>query len=243
MPDRDIALGLLVPASNRVLEQDFARWLPAGWRLHVNRLDAPRQRPADMRENLLALTSGVDQAARLLGLVEPDVVAFGCTSGSFLRGAAWDEATAAQIHAATGNAAVVMTAPAVAQALRALGARRIAAISPYPEAVNRLMRDYLAAQGFELLELRAFDGWGGGGIHKITAAQIEALAAPARHGAADALFASCTNLRAGAMVERLEEITGKPVVTSNQATFWACARAAGMAQDVSGLGRLGGTPA
>ncbi len=82
-------VGLLVPASNRVMEGDFIRWSVAdGVLLHVNRLQAPQQRPHDMRANLAALSEGVDEATRLLALASPDVVAFGCTSGSFLRGRA-----------------------------------------------------------------------------------------------------------------------------------------------------------
>lgn len=96
------ALGLLVPASNRVLEQDFARWLPTGGRLHAHRLPAPELRPDDMLDNLRALTSEVGASARLLGLVQPDVIAFGCTSGSFLRGCAWEVSTLEDIRKASG---------------------------------------------------------------------------------------------------------------------------------------------
>lgn len=238
-PAPRLALGLLVPASNRILEGDFARWLPAGGRLHVNRLNAPGVRPEDMQENLQALTSGVGDSARLLGLAEPDVVAFGCTSGSFLRGSTWDASTLEEIRGASRCREVVLAAQAVVQALRVLEARTIVVVTPYPHHINDLMLDYFAIHGFVTLKLNAFDGWGGGGIHNIGLAQIEQLVMTAPYTEADAVVASCTNLRAGEMLERLETLTGKPVVTSNQATFWACARAAGLRGELRGLGRLG----
>ncbi len=233
------ALALLVPASNRVLEQDFARWLPAGGRLHAHRLHAPAVRPDDMLDNLQALTSGVDESARLLGLAQPDVIAFGCTSGSFLRGSAWETSTLAHIRKASGCHAVVFTAQAVVLALRALKARTLVVVTPYPRQVNDLMLDYFALHGLMTIQLAAFDGWGNGGIHNITPARIEQLMMDTAYTQADAVLASCTNLQAGGMVDRLEALTGKPVVTSNQATFWACARAAGVHGELPGLGQLG----
>ncbi len=103
-----------------------------GGRLHVNRLNAPILRSQDMQDNLQALTSGVGESARLLGLVEPDVIAFGCTSGSFLRGSPWDAATLEEIRGVSGCREVVLTAQAIIQALRALRARRIVVVTPYP---------------------------------------------------------------------------------------------------------------
>jgi len=103
------AVGLLLPATNRVMEQDFIRWLPKELRLHINRLNAPRERPEDMRENLIALTTGIEETARLLGLAEPSVIGFGCTSGSFLNGPDWDADIRNRIARATNVSQVVST--------------------------------------------------------------------------------------------------------------------------------------
>jgi arylmalonate decarboxylase len=132
-----------------------------------------------------------------------------------------------------------LTAQAVVQALRALKARTMVVVTPYPRQVNDLMLDYFALHGLMTIKLAAFDAWGNGGIHNITPARIEQLMMDTAYAQADAVLASCTNLQAGGMVDRLEALTGKPVVTSNQATFWACARAAGVQAELPGLGQLG----
>ncbi len=222
------ALGLLIPAPNIVLEQDFARWMPRGGRLHVNRLFATSKRPADMRENLADLTASVGECARLLGMARPDVIAFGCTSGSFFRGAQWEASTTADIAQHAGTHAVVLTAVAVVDALKAVGARRIAVASPYPEQVNALMLAYLESKGLQVVGLRSLDAWAGVGIPNLGPDEIEALVMSTPYQEADAVFVSCTNLRAGEMIDRLEAKVGKPVVSSNQATFWSCARALGI---------------
>ena len=55
---------------------------------------------------------------------------------------------------------------------------------------------------------------------------------------ADAIFLSCTNLATLGVIEAIEQELGKPVVTSNQATFWACLRVLGIGLPISGYGRL-----
>jgi maleate isomerase len=55
---------------------------------------------------------------------------------------------------------------------------------------------------------------------------------------ADVLLCSCTAWRAVEAVDALERRTGKPVVTSNQATIWAALRALGVTEAARGFGRL-----
>ncbi|MGI9465213.1 MAG: ectoine utilization protein EutA, partial [Aestuariivirgaceae bacterium] len=55
---------------------------------------------------------------------------------------------------------------------------------------------------------------------------------------AEAIFISCTALPAVTAIEEIEARTGKPVVTSNQASAWACLRHAGISAAVPGFGQL-----
>ena len=233
------AFGLLVPASNRVMEEDFRRWLPAGARMNVNRLNAPRERPDDMLVNLAAITSGVEEVTRLLDLAAPDVIAFGCTSGSFLHGAGWDDEIRGRVAGAASCGRVVVTARAVVDALRALGARSIAVATPYPESVNERLRAYLLHFGFDIVAFEAVDGWKGGTIARLEPQVAVDLALAGARARPDAIFASCTNFRAGEAIAEIEAKTGLPVVTANQATFWASARLAGIESTLAPLGRLG----
>jgi maleate isomerase len=239
-PPQPRSVGLLVPASNRVMEGDFIRWSVAdGLLLHVNRLQAPQQRPHDMRANLAALSEGVDEATRLLALAAPDVVAFGCTSGSFLRGRAWDRQLRDTIVRQTGGKPAVTTASAVVDALHALGAHAVAVVTPYPAAVNALMAQYLADSGFRIVALRSTDGWETGNISSVPPATVLEMARAALAGTqADALFVSCTNLRAAELVHEIEAQCQQPVVTANQATYWATLRALGRRANHAMLGRL-----
>ena len=55
---------------------------------------------------------------------------------------------------------------------------------------------------------------------------------------ADVLFCSCTAWRSMEAAEALENETGRPVVTSNQATVWAAFDRLGIQPAVTGFGSL-----
>ena len=134
----------------------------------------------------------------------------------------------------------VTTASALVRGLAALGARRLAVISPYPAAVGEIMLRYLRAQGLDVVEaIHADDDWQPGSMAAIEPATVARLARGAAFDRADACLVSCTNLRAAEALLQIEAETGKPVVASNQATYWACLRALGRTEMLPALGRLG----
>ena len=55
---------------------------------------------------------------------------------------------------------------------------------------------------------------------------------------ADGYFLSCTNTRMIEAINDLEQDLGKPVISSNQATLWACLKKLGIAHTNKALGRL-----
>jgi maleate isomerase len=81
-------IGLLVPATNTVMEDDFADLMPSSVRMNVNRMHAGSPRAASAVESLRAMGVQAEEAARVLAMAPVDMIAFGCTSGSFLDGLA-----------------------------------------------------------------------------------------------------------------------------------------------------------
>jgi maleate cis-trans isomerase len=55
---------------------------------------------------------------------------------------------------------------------------------------------------------------------------------------ADGVFISCTGLDAMDIIEPLEQDLGKPVVTSNQASYWLAFKMARMGEPIYGYGKL-----
>ncbi len=54
----------------------------------------------------------------------------------------------------------------------------------------------------------------------------------------EAIFISCSNFRTLDIIEAVEQASGKPVVTSNQAALWGTLRRIGDKRAVPGAGRL-----
>ncbi len=231
-------IGLLVPTTNRTMEDDFAGWMPRSVAMHTMRMYHPPEQPATMAERLQIMDDHVGESARLLAMARPDVIAFGCTSGSFLHGLGWDQKIVEEIQEASGGIPTVATARCVVDALNELGVKKVAAASPYPPEINERLKQFLADAGFEVVSFDYEDGRKVGDVDIFDPEVVLELGKRVDRPEAEAIFISCTNLRAAAIIDRLEKETGKPVVTSNQATFWACLRELGINEPIPGAGRL-----
>lgn len=208
-------LGLIVPSSNTVNEPEFEAQLPEGISLHTARL------PLDdvTAESLAAMAGNTENCADLLASADVDVIAYGCTTGSLVKGPGYDESIESRITEQTGIPAVA-TAAAIKRAFDELGISKLVIATPYIDELNTRERSFLESAGYDVL---AIDGIGHkdnleiGREYPQTAYQ---MVRDLDTEEADGIFISCTNFRTFEIIEPLESDTGKPVVTSNQATLW-----------------------
>jgi len=231
-----LRIGILLPPANTAMEDEIPPFLPPAVRVSFNRLS--REGRTLTAESLLSMARSVGRAAGDLAWCEPDVIVYGCTSGTFLDGHGNEDALSRQITAETGIASVT-TATAVVEALRAVGARRVFMITPYPDAVNLHEVAFLEHYGFTVGGWDSFRCDLSAQVPEIAPAHVTALAqrnADAIAGC-DALFVSCTNLKVMGEIAPMERALGLPVVTSNQASLWAALRQIG-APMAEGCGSL-----
>ena len=244
MEERVTRIGVLVPTINSVIEPETYRLIPKQVTAHFERLDIPPINAKTSKEWRLILGQmGEDasRASRVLAMVYPKVIAFGCTSGSFYRGIEYDEELIRRIEAETGIPAIT-TSTAVVQALRELKLRKICLISPYPEYVNKWAKDFLEANGFEVPITKGLGLSLAEEQHlpeSVTAPEVAyELAKNTYDESCDGIFASCTLFRTVEILERFEREVGKPIISSNQATVWLALRKSGIMQPVKGFGQL-----
>src|SRR5450759_1708092 len=102
-------IGLLVPSINTTMETEFWRIAPAGVSVHTARIAGGRH---GTPEELRSMEHASKQAAQEVAMVEPDVVVYGCTSGSFFEGPAWNKKISEQLTEIT-KAPTVTTAGAL----------------------------------------------------------------------------------------------------------------------------------
>ena len=230
-------IGLIVPSVNLVMEPEFYRMAPDGVSIHTSRVLVLGKPSVD---GYMSMAEAAARAAEELATAEPDVVVYGCTSGSIIGG---DEAITRRIQGVVGMIPVVTTASAVVEALRALGLNRIAVATPYVNFINEEERRYLEDHGFQVTRILGL-GLGEGDMLERRMIQRQPPAVAYRIAResftpdSDGVFVSCTGFAALPVIEQLEMDLGRPVVTSNQATFWAALRRAGLNDRMQGLGRL-----
>ncbi len=228
-------IGLICPSTNTSIEPEFRLMAPAGIGLHTARAfqDGP-QAPELYRQ----IAANVALASRDLGSAKVDVVAFGCTSCTYF---VPPEEIRATMTAHSG-APAVLTADAVKAALEAVGAKRIALATPRTDFVNRRETEWLTEQGFEVVAVEGLQlgatAEERANIGRVPPEVAFRLGLRVDRPEADAVFISCTNLPSLTIFDRLEREIGKPVITSNQATFWQCLRTIGSRLKIAGYGRL-----
>jgi maleate isomerase len=231
-------IGVMVPSTNTTFEADFQLVAPRDVTIHGQRLWLTND--AEGAAGMERMNGEIEAGARYLATARVDVVAYGCTTGSFYRGPGWDREMIDTIQRVAGVPAVA-TSPSVVEALRFFGAKRLSVATPYPDWNNQKLRGYLEALGFEILNLegepRAARS-GNQGINDQDPEDVVAFASRVCRADADALLCSCTAWRSLEAVAEIERRTGKPVVTSNQASIWMAYRKLGLTPAIEGFGRL-----
>lgn len=175
-------------------------------------------------------------AATILPSEAPAAIGFACTTGAVRIGIEQLNAAVARPGA---RIEAVTPVDSVIASLRSLGAQRVAIVSPYSEATSQEVAEHIERCGFAVSALSWFDA-SNAQIPHISAASIVAAA----HGVCakapcDALFLSCTGMRATPLVSELEASLGVAVLTSLQVMAWRSAGLLGV--HASGPGRLFGT--
>jgi maleate isomerase len=226
-------IGFIIPSSNRMIEPQMARYCPAGVVPHFQRIGMTNRH----RAPLDALLPRIVDAAELLGDAKCDLTVLQCTGTSMSAGVAAERGVIAAIEKATGGPAL-STASSLMTALAALRARRLVFVSETAQAGHEKKLAFLREAGFDILADKAV-GLTGSDVYCTMPPELwyEATLSLQRDDA-DAYFISCSNIHSIDVIERLEKVLHRPVVTSNQAALWCALRTLRLGDVVPGLGRL-----
>lgn len=210
-------IGVIAPF-DLALERELWRWVPMEVSLHLARTPYEPVPVSTAMARMVSDSRHLAAATRDVMHVEPEVVAYLCSSGSFVNGIDYERSLVKAICDA-GAPDAVTTSGALAEVLDQLDVRRISVLTPYDADLTSKLHEFLAELNVETL---SSDHLGlGGGIWKVNYRTIAERIIAANHPEAEAIFVSCTNLPTYDLIEPLEAILGKPVLTANQLTMWA----------------------
>ncbi|HEY3711715.1 MAG TPA: Asp/Glu/hydantoin racemase [Amycolatopsis sp.] len=224
-------IGVIAPF-DLALERELWRWVPMDVSLHLARTPYEPVPVSMEMAQLVSDSRHLAAATRDVLHVEPEVVAYLCSSGSFVNGIGYERSLTKAICDA-GAPDAVTTSGALAEVLQQLDLRNVSVLTPYDADLTGKLHDFLGELGVRTV---SSDHLGlGGGIWKVSYRTIAERILAADHSDAEAIFVSCTNLPTFDLIEPLEAALGKPVLTANQLTMWACLRR--MSLPIVGPGR------
>jgi maleate cis-trans isomerase len=236
--DKDFTMprhfGVLIPSTNTTGEIEYSCLLPESWQAHYARVatssvnKTPFSPPKDQ---------DVEYQAKLLGTARVEIIFLLQTSASLFADDYCADVSR-RIEAASGVPAFT-SAMAIGEAMGALGAKRIAIVSPYSEPVNASAKRYYEGKyGLEVVALEGFAATDSYAIGQLGPENAREAFARIDRPDIEAFVVPGGNFPTMAHIAEWERQFKKPVVTTNQAAFWAVLQRLGRGERCPGLGRL-----
>jgi maleate isomerase len=175
--------------------------------------------------------------ARRLAASGAQAIAWACTSGSFIGGLGWTRAQAAGLERAGGRPVTSATL-ALIDALEALGASRVDLLGAYPEEITAALAGCLEDAGITVGDSAALGSEDATVSFRLDL-KAELTKFVERSGRrSDPIVIPDTAINTLDLVDELEGIAGRPVVTANQAVLWRGLSLLGVDPAVAGAGTL-----
>jgi maleate isomerase len=223
-------IGLIVPSSNTTMETELPelfrrreRQAPERFTFHSARLRMTEVTP----EALAAMNAGGERAAAELADAGCDAMAYACLVAVMIAGPGAHVGTEAQLSE-VASTPVVTSAGALPDAIRAVGATRVAMIAPYLPPLTERVVAYLGDLGIEVVDAISLGIADNREVGRQDPARLVELAGRLDRRHAEAIVLSaCVQMPSLPAITEVERRTGLPVVTAATATAHAL------------LGRLG----
>ena len=236
-------IGFIVPSSNTTIETEVPEMLRriegARFTFHSSRAVLHSVDP----ESLDRMVGQLDRCGRELTDAHVDAIAYACLVALMARGPdAHREAERqlAEIVAQAGtDTAVLSSAGALIEAIRALGLRRVAILTPYVKSLTEKVAAYLESEGIEVVDAMSLEVADNIAVGRLDPSRLPDLAAQMDTSAADGVVISaCVQMPSLAAIEPAERRLGLPVLSAATATVFDLLSRLGMPTAVPGAGRL-----
>lgn len=240
-------IGQIVPSSNTTMETEVPAMLQAHSTLrpqdrftfHSSRMRMKKVQ----KEELAAMDAESDRCALELSDARVDVLGYACLVAIMAMGKGYHRVSQQRLTERTASngatAPVITSAGALVEALKVMGAKKIALVAPYMVPLTQLVMDYVAAEGFEIVDWRALEIPDNLDVGRHDPAKLPGIVAGMNYADADVIVLSaCVQMPSLPAVAQVEAQTGKPVLTASIATTYAILKELGLDPVVPGAGAL-----
>jgi maleate isomerase len=239
-------IGQIVPSSNTTMETEIPAMLlarqlirPERFTFHSSRMRMKKV----VKQELEAMDRDSDRCALELSDARVDVLGYACLVAIMSMGQGYHRESEMRLHQRTvdnGAAAPVVTsAGALVEGLQALGAKRIVVLCPYLKPLTKLVVDYLAAEGFEVLDHIALEIPDNLEVGRHDPQRLlEIYKRLNREGADAIVLSACVQMPSLPVIAQVEAEAGIPVVSAAVCTTYAMLRRLGLETVVPEAGAL-----
>jgi maleate isomerase len=243
----DHHIGLIVPSSNLTMETELPRMLGAreaalpGDRFvfHSSRMRMKHVTPEELR----GMNAQTERAALELADARPDVVATACLVAIMAQGPGHHCVAEAEISSAlraeNAEVPVVSSAGALLSGIEALGAKRVAIITPYMKELTARVVDYIEDTGIEVVDALSLEVPDNLAVARLDPADLREHWRRLDLSRADALVLSaCVQMPSLASIQPVEDEAGLPVLSAATSTAFRILTELGLPPIVPGAGSL-----
>lgn len=239
-------IGQIVPSSNTTMETEIPAILRAREAVEAERFTfhSSRMRMQHVtKEELAKMDADSDRCALELADARVDVLGYACLVAIMSMGLGYHKKSEERLHGRTveagGPAPVVTSAGALVDGLKAIGAKKVAILTPYMKPLTCLVIDYIENEGIEVLDSISLEV-----SNNLEVGLLNPLA-PLEHtkklntANVDAIVASaCVQMPSLGSIQPIEDRAGMPVLSSSVATTYMMLKKLGLKTYAPGFGSL-----
>ena len=234
-------IGVLVPATNTIVEPEMALLQPKGVTNHISRMSRVKRPADDLEKYKKFLGSSVDMEVAIDVLVacEPSIIVHGHSVDSLAKGLLGADQMKSSMEKMSGDIPVMLPSHAILRALELLGRpKKISILTPWMPPADQACEAFFREAGYNVSAIK--------GLQHLTPLDIATASPGLLNDAVDELNTKdteCiikvgTNSAMAHLVEEMESRIGKPVLTVNVITYWAGLRSIGINDKINGYGQL-----
>lgn len=243
---KPIRIGQIVPSSNITMETEIPALLKAREMVAPERFTfhSSRMRMKHVtKDELSKMDADSDRCALELSDARVDVMGYACLVAIMSMGLGYHNASQERltkvVRSNDSEGAVVNSAGALIAGLKALGAKKVAVVTPYMKPLTELVVDYIRNEGFEVVDYRALEIQDNLAVAAHDPMNLPAIVAGMDTADADVIVLSaCVQMPSLPAISIVEAQSGKPVLSAAVATTWSMLKALNLPTRVPGGGAL-----
>lgn len=195
------------------------------------------------KEELASMDAESDRCAAELSDACVDVLGYACLVAIMAMGPGYHRQSQERLHRRTVEnghpAPVVSSAGALIDALRAIGAQRITLAAPYMKPLTGIVIDYIQREGFTVVDSASLEIADNLEVARHDCERLPDIVQSLNTRDADVIVVSaCVQMPSLAVVPKLEQLTGKPVISAAIATTYSILKALELEPVVPAAGAL-----